>query len=274
MRSKEALESNLGAMQETIAQLRDIRRAVTIPQGRPLTNLILPRRYASSSVDRQVLLSEAKIIAGACGDYVSAAITEGSDKQTLRERWIDVLSEAIGTYRRTEQLSANKVHLRESSYWVFDHALNLMINPSFLAWDMLVHNNMGVEDLKKLIERKIGVIAPLSSDFLIASIFRSYLKRTEGETFNLYSMAVAVGEGRTVVHYAAADSPELSFYLDKAYVGSTGEAAYEALKDVFPNKVIHVPNKTRVKDVPSDVEWKSLPRGIQRKNLKPRNYNI
>jgi hypothetical protein len=254
-------DSNLSAVGETIRHLRDIRRAVTKPEKKPLREVFRrTTRYAPESLDRQSLLVEAEMLAIAGGDYL-AAFAGKNQEHFFREKWFDTVSDFARVYGNLNPLSVNEVPLTESSYWVLDHAFNLALDPNYLTWELLIHNNMGdSSDVKDLLDKNTGVVAPLSSDYLIAAIFRGYLEQNEGRAFRLHPMAIAVNGGISVLADRTLDLPEVAIYIDAIGNGQTAEIAYGLLQRIFPDKTIHKPNMLLADDIVPTFGWKAIPR--------------
>ncbi|MEK7551129.1 MAG: hypothetical protein AAB532_00830 [Patescibacteria group bacterium] len=257
--------NNVSAVGETLSHLRDIRSAVTRPEKRPLRKIFKHDvRYAPKPFDRQVMLVQAEMLAIAGGDYLAAEAGRNGESTVLRERWLDTLSDFSNTYTHLSPLSGNHDSLGNASYWVLDHAFNVDRDPNYITWELLIHNNGGnALDVSDLIDRKTGVVAPLSSDYLIAAIFRGYLDQNQGRTFDLYSIALGINHGITVLDASVfLGGNEFAIYIDGVGDGQTAQATYDSLQKMLPDKTIYQPNNLRLDQVVPTFEWQSIPRDM------------
>ena len=261
------IDGNLDAVGQTVQQLRDVRRAVTRPGRRPLKDVIKPStRYGFSGRERQVFLAEAGILGADMGNYFAAIASDNGQAKILREKWLDTLGQFNGRFNNLSPLSSsNGSNVEQMSYWILDHVLNVGAEPNYVAWELLAHNNMGeAAGIDEALGREVGIVAPLSTDFLIAAVFCGYLDQTHGKTFQLAPIAIAVDEGGTVLSIFTAHMKEVAIYIDGVGEGQTARAAYGMVKEIFSDRPIHKPVNKRMEDIIPTFKFKVLsrPRGM------------
>lgn len=124
----------------------------------------------------------------------------------------------------------------------------------FLSWDLTENNYLGASSLDELVEEDIGVIAPLSGDYMLTSVYSNFLKWHKDSTFDVEP--IIIGKVLKNPIYARNDDELLVFedkskigiYLDTKETGATSEAIYTFLKKSYANSNIEIvePNRDRV----------------------------
>lgn len=262
MSGKESLGEQLPVIESTLTQLRDIRRAVTLPQRKPLREIFTSGRYANNTYRRQYFMVEAEFLATAAGDSLAATAIHSEEEKILREKWMDTLSDFISSYKNIKPLNASVTNTQEMGFWVLDHVLNIEADPTYVQWDMFSYNNLGAQTIEELIVKQTAVVSPLSTDYLIATIYRGFYEQTQGEGFKLFPVALGVDKGRNVLSAGALleDSKELAIYLDGVGQGLTGQDLEAFLKGIFPGKIVHSPTTLQPEEVVPTFDWVSFPR--------------
>ena len=175
------------------------------------------------------------------------------------EKWQDLLLDAekqyllygTTTYAKTSilEVARNSIigrlrHIHIDSY----HTLH---------WDLLGNNNLGVESIGELINKDVGVISPLSGDYLMASVYSSYLRRTRGKSFPTRAAALSKDLSEIVLpvdgkgNLPFADKSIISIYIDTTETGDTARALLKKLQVVYSQKTIPTPNLERSEFTPS-----------------------
>ena len=120
------------------------------------------------------------------------------------------------------------------------------IDPKYqLYWDFFENNKLGVsiDDLQDM-----GIISPLSGDYLIASFYSSYLRRTRGKSFDTHTAALSKDLSVVVLpladgKYPFEDKSKIGIYIDTTETGNTARALLKKVQECYPEKTILPPKK-------------------------------
>ena len=245
-------DQELRDLNDTVINLRRIRTAATAHlQDGPVNKLFSRFRDSQppTNEDRQIMLLDAEVLAAAAGDFFATKISRVTNGQVEKQGWLDALSDTRASYKKVKPTTAARTKPIEVADIVVDHLRALSIDPMYvLNWELFTFNNVGATDIAELIKGHIGIISPLSGDFLVASTYCSYLDQINGKSFplkpsaptrNLEMVVLPVDEhGKGVFE----DLPEVAIYLDVYETGNTGLALIRSLKEAYPSHVVHEPD--------------------------------
>ena len=245
-------------MNETMLRLRRMRSSATMRGwsigvlakkfGLRLQGIIEPEHSPQES------LSDARQLADAAADFFATRISRTSNAKQEFQKWQDLLSDAQKQYRLYAVTTYARSKLVDAvAQTVIGRLRNLHIDPDYMMnWDCTVGNNLGIESTNELLERNIGVVSPLSGDYLSASTYQSYLRRTKGRTFPLTPAAMSGDLSHVVLLQGEdgslpfADKDEIGFFLDATETGNTGRALASHMSQLYPEKIVHKPIEEKV----------------------------
>lgn len=250
-------DEELTGMEETISSLRRMRSAAVTHA--PTLSLRIRRTFnhllggQEQIYQQQEALSHAEELANAAGDFFAAKISKTTQENTELEKWQDLLSDAGRYYRLYGAITYARTSLIEVvGYSIIGRLRNVHIDPNYmLQWDLLENNNLGADSIEKLVTQDIGVISPLSGDYLMASIYSSYLKRTRGKSFPTRAAALSKDLSVIVLPISAdgnvpfEDKSTIGIYIDTTETGETARALFRKLQETYPQKTVHKPKFER-----------------------------
>ena len=247
-------------MDRTMDTLRRMRTAAVMDKP---TLFLRVQKYLRKNlgeiVPPQEALSEAEKLADAAGDFFAARLTKAKRK-TEFDKWQDLLTDAQKKYTLYRATTFADTSLLESVGNSLIGRMHLMdIDPKYcLDRDLLQNNNFGAGNIKQLARKNIGVFSPLSGDYLMASTYSSYLRRTEGRTFPTRAAALSRDLSKLVLpldnnrNLPFLDKPEIGIYIDTTDTGKTSIALFEGLQKMYPEKSVHRPTFERTQFQPSE----------------------
>ncbi len=257
-------DEELIGMTKTISLLRKMRTAAVM--HKPTISLRV-RRILNHLLDgqeqiysQQEALLHAEELADASGDFFAAKLSKTTHGNTEFQRWQDLLSDAGRQY----SLYGTTTYARTSLGEVVGNSIigrlrNVHIDTKYmLQWDLLENNNLGADSIEELINQDIGVISPLSGDYLMASVYSSYLRRTMGKSFPTHASALSRDLSKIVLpvnadgHLPFEDKPAIGIYIDTTQTGDTARALFGMIQESYPQKTIHMPKFQRTEFVQSD----------------------
>ncbi|HLC75685.1 MAG TPA: hypothetical protein VJB82_01005 [Candidatus Peribacterales bacterium] len=245
-------------MNETMLRLRRMRSAATMHSwsigvlakkfGLRLRGIIEPEHSQQES------LSDAQKLADAAADFFAARISKTSAGKQEFQKWQDLLSDAQRQYRLYAITTYARSKLVDAvGQTVIGRLRNLHIDPDHMMnWDFTEGNNLGIESTDELLEKNIGIVSPLSGDYLSASTYQAYLRRTKGKTFPLTPAAMSGDLSHIVLLQGEdgslpfADKDEIGFFLDATETGNTGRALASHMSHLYPEKIVHKPIDEKV----------------------------
>lgn len=256
----------------TIQSLRRIRTAATWTENPIVVRVknllgvqIEDRSQAALSDAERVALSAANVLAGKLTSTLVG---------TEHEEWNDTLSDTARRYGKTGESTFARTTNLDVGLSRLDILKSLSVDPDhMLVWELTKANNLGAKSVDQLLAGKIGVFSPLSGDYLLANILRSYLERTRGKTYPLAPVASNSNLSRSVLPRKDGKLPfseqkEIGIFLDVVRSGKTGATVYTTLKESYPTHVVHEPPKRFVRFQPSR-KLLDARKQLQQKKLLP-----
>jgi hypothetical protein len=255
-------DEEIMSMPKTIELLRRMRSAaVSQPSIGICSKKALTRLFGGQEqiYSQQEALTHAEEIANAAGDFFAAKLSKTTRGNREFEKWQDLLHNKKRQYKLYGPTTYAKTDLGEVvGNSVISRMRNLDIDANhMLTWDLLENNNLGATTICELVDQDIGVISPLSGDYLMARIYSSYLQRKRGKSFPV--RAIALTKDLSVVNLPTNtdDSPvfedksAIGIYIDTNETGNTARKIFKYLNQHYPQKTIHPPKFEKVEFVPS-----------------------
>ena len=246
-------DKELIGMNETIHRLRKMRSAVVTPESSIPLRLKKAFNHLLGGQEKiylpQEVLEQAKELADAASDFFAAKLSRTNQRNKEFEKWHDLLSAADRQYH----LYGITTYARSSLRDVVGNSLigrmrHVYIDPDYmLNWDLLKNNHLGASSIEKLIEQDLGVISPLSGDYLMASFYSSYLRRTRGKSFSAHAAALSSDLSKVVLPVNASGKPAfkeksaIGIYIDTTATGNTAQALFTAIQAVYSGKKVYRP---------------------------------
>ncbi|MBS3169414.1 hypothetical protein J4210_02930 [Candidatus Woesearchaeota archaeon] len=251
----------IAAMPATLSLLRRMRSAAVTSEDSLFINF---KRSINSLFggNKQIYppqeaLEHAVELADAAGDFFAAKLSKTTQGKKEFEQWQDLLADAKRQYQLYGKMTSARTSLGEViGFALIGRLRALHIDPDYiLQWDLLQNNNLGVTSLGRLCQGDVGVITPLSGDYLLASTYRSYLQRTRDSSFPLHVAAQRRNLSTTILPLSLHDSLDnlsaVGIYVDTTQTGRTAQALYSALREILPEKTVHEPRFTKTKFTPN-----------------------
>ncbi len=201
----------------------------------------------------QEALAHAEELADAAGDFFAAKLSKTTHRKTEFEKWQDLLSDV----KRQYQLYGEMTYARTSVGEVVGNLIiarlrSLHIDPDYTVhWDLFKNNHLGANSIEELVRKDLGIISPLSGDYLMARVYRSYLQRTRIKSFPVHAAALSRDLSVLVLpttadgHLPFGDKSAIGIYLDTTETGNTARALFEHLQTTYPLKTVHEPKMER-----------------------------
>lgn len=123
---------------------------------------------------------------------------------------------------------------------------------------MFQFNSLGAQNLNELLNQRIGVAAPIATDYLVASAHNEFVRRfVDNRGFDLEPVALNRDLNRVVLHRNGGllpfqEASQLGVFVDFIGSSSTRTAAMMALQELYPDKIVHGFNWKRGAFVPSE----------------------
>ncbi len=248
-------DQELDDITNTISQLRRIRTASTIGLEKESNKIssFLNRIYRPVEVpspeERQLRLQDSEQLGIAAADFFVARVAQTSNGMHEREKWKDTLSDVTSTYKQYPATTYARTATTAVAVSTLQHLRYLSIDPSYLVnWDLFQLNNVGSRNTNELFSGKVGIISPLSGDYLMACTYRSYFDKTKGKIIQLKPAAGSLHLQEIVLPMNPDESnafenlPEIAIYLDVFKTGNTGRALLNSLHEAYPHHLIHEPD--------------------------------
>jgi hypothetical protein len=197
-------------------------------------------------------LLDAENLGRIAGNFISICLTDISDGKIELEEWLDAVADLRKKYRKYDQSTHIKSSVSESVNLMIRriNSLNKMPN-NIISWELTENNNFGTENVDELMSKDIGIISPLSSDYLMISIYNNYLEKTSGKMF-LVKPAALSSDLKDIVlpkcpndDFALRNVSEIGVFINIRSKGDTGRTLFEAIKKKYPGKTIHKPSEKR-----------------------------
>ncbi len=257
-------DEELIGMPKTISLLRKMRTAAVMHKPtislsvRKILNHLLGGQEQIYS--QQEALLHAEELADAAGNFFAAKLSKTTQGNTEFQKWQDLLSDAGRQYN----LYGTTTYARTSLGEVVGNSIigrlrNVHIDPKYMMqWDLLENNNLGADSIEKLVNQDIGVISPLSGDYLMASVYSSYLRCTIGKSFPTHAAALSRDLSKIVLpinadgHLPFEDKPAIGLYIDTTQTGDTARVLFRVVQEMYPQKTIHRPKFENTEFVQSD----------------------
>lgn len=256
-------DQELQGITDTVVHLRKMRTAAfeQEPQG--------VHRLFSHRIPQEVVLFDARELASNAGNFFAATVSHATDGRHEREAWLDGISMARRKYRGKEASTHAKTTPTDVGESMISKLRNLSIDPAYVVnWWIAIANNLGANSADDLIKRGVGVVSPLSGDYLMATTLRGYLDMTRGEAYPL-KLAIANRQPSLVIFERGEQGMpfdelrEIGIFQDIAQTGDTGRALHAALVKEYPSHTIFEP-KGRVEFKPSEKIVKAIGLSRQR----------
>lgn len=259
----------------TTLTLRRIRSTATGES--PKQGLLGRFRKDTPTIDSQDALMDAERLGIAAGNFMGARISNTLNGQLEHEEWQDILSDTQKRYEKYDTSTYTRTTMMDVvGNSILGRLRNLHIDPNYmLRWEFVIQNNLGVDHVNELSERGIGILSPLSGDYLLACAYSSYLDRKKGKAFNVRPAALSRNLDTVVLPKdknnlpALTGSSEIGIYLDAMETGNTGRALFEAISKEYGFKKIHAPKSTNAEFEPSSKIkefWKKAEKEAAQKN--------
>lgn len=247
-------DEDIIGMDRTVLQLRKMRSAITgdLPSAifrfRQMVKRALFQTDTRTETSEEILL-KAENLADAAGDFFAAHLSNITDGSHELELWQHKVSEAealYGMYKISTYARSSMSDVVGNS--IIGRLRNIHIDPEhMLHWDLVKNNNLGSTSVHDLIQKSdIGILAPLSGDYLMASTYSAYLRRTEGKTFPTKAVALNRNLTKIVLPEAFQEKSEIGLYIDTTETGNTSRVLFENIQNAYPGEKVHKPNMERV----------------------------
>lgn len=257
-------DRQLKGMTDTVVYMRKIRTAATADgssvssrTGRLMSILRISNpESVNTAKSREVILFDAERLGATAGNFFAARLSDTSSGNLELEEWQDTLSDVRKQYKKYKESTHTKYTKTETLEVVrktMPYRFRLLsIDPDYmLRWDLTLNNNLGAENADQLINNDIGVISPLSTDYIMSCTYSSYLQKTQDRTFLTKPAALSSDlrlvvlpkdkEGREVFELV----PEIGIYIDTTVTGNTGRLLFQAVKEAYPNQRVLEPRATK-----------------------------
>lgn len=225
----------------TVTQLRAMRTAAFPSHG------FLSRFQRTSPLPVQEIATDARNLSTTAGSYLALRASGLETGIREREELEHVIADVKTKYREYRPGSFTGTKSMDPAESIIDKLKTLSIDPDHaLRWELVESADFDVDSVADFLDREIGLVSPLSGDYLRGSIYRSFLFYTQDRTFP-YQMAIASIDLRSVVLEAGnlgrsfEELTEIGIYLDISASGSTGEAVYRAVSLAYPDKTVFEP---------------------------------
>ncbi|GEM_PF-2740734 len=256
-------EKELNGMSQTVSTLRRMRSAATLDKTtlglrmrKKINNLLGGKEKIYSP---QEALADAEELGYVAGDFFAAKLSKTTHGKTEFEKWQDLLSDAEKQYTLYgETTYAGTGIVEVAGQLLIGRMRTLHIDSQhMLEWDLLENNNLGAQSIQQLINQDVGIISPLSGDYLMSSIYSSYLQRTRGNSFAIRPAALSEDLTDLVLpldkksNFPFENKSAIAIYVDTIATGNTAKALFKHLQGLYPQKIIP-PNLKRKEYYPSD----------------------
>lgn len=254
-------ERELPVVGSTLVNLRKI-RAVAAPSD--------ARLFYKSSPYPAEAIGDAVNLSLAAGNYLALRAADLGNGRVEKEIWQDELSSVEKKYSGQRPVTSANTTAEEVSLSIIDRVQTLSVDPNHLLnYEFSKANNFGVEDLIELLDREVGVVSPLSGDYLRGMIYRQFVLLTQGRTFPLKLALASNRLRRVMLEIGNLGQPieevsDIGIYLDAIESGRTGESVYKATKLAFPEQVVYEPPINRPELVPSKKMIRARNSGLMR----------
>ncbi|MDO8555612.1 MAG: hypothetical protein Q7R96_00370 [Nanoarchaeota archaeon] len=246
-------DRDIEGMGETVVILRRMRNAATLhtPSLSMRIHRCLNHLFGGTEEihTQQTALADAETLAQAAGDFFAAKISKTTHHTDEFQKWQDLLFDANNQYLLYTPMTYAQTSLNEVvGYSLIGRMRNTRIDPSYmLTWDLLKNNNLGTNSIRELLNENIGIISPLSGDYLMACFYSSYLQRTKGKSLSVHAAALSKDLTTLTLPKDAQgnnpfmNKPCIGIYIDTTETGNTAEALFQGLQTIYQGKKIHTP---------------------------------
>ncbi|MBI2632124.1 hypothetical protein HYW75_03910 [Candidatus Pacearchaeota archaeon] len=228
-------DEEITSIPKTVEVLRRMRTAATMQKPKLVTRAItkLNNFFGGQGqiYSQQEALLYAERLADAAGDFFAAKLSRTTQIKQEYEKWQDLLLEAekrLVVYRPTTFIGTSLREVVGKS--IIGRLRHIAVDSHHtLQWDLLENNNIGATTVEELINENVGVFSPLSGDYLMATFYSSYLRRTRGKTFLTRAVALDknLGEVFFPLDYEGkipfSDKPSIGIYIDTTETGASWE---------------------------------------------------
>jgi hypothetical protein len=249
-------DQQLISLDNTVKQLRRTRTVATSPDSEKGFVGRLLHRNESTPIDRQAVLLDARNLANNASDFFAAKISQSSDGEYEFELWQDTLSDSEKRYKGKQTTYARTQPVEVGLSMISTLRLLTVDKYSIMKFWLADYNNLGITSPNELDNSRIGVVAPLSGDYLMASLLRNMLLRSGKEGFPLRLAAlnskldnILFEEGQMGEDFK--NLPAIGIFLDAIQTTNTGNIIYAAVHEQFPTKDIYKPKITSTEFKPS-----------------------
>lgn len=257
-------DQELIAMEATVVSLRKIRTATTTKPEEQKKGIIkffpLVRESRSRlpQKDKEVVLFDAEKLANTAAYFFALKISKTASGDREKQEWQDTLSDTNKKYGKLSPTTYARTTKQDVTVSLVGHLRHLSIDPSYmLKWDLLQANHLGAQTIEQLVDGTIGVISPLSGDYLLANTYSKYLELLKKKKFPVKPAACSSdltfivlpvdSEGKNIFGHLS----QIGIYLDAVDTGNTGKALYQFLKQVYPTHIVHEPIAQKIEFIPS-----------------------
>lgn len=243
-------DRDLQGITDTVVYLRKMRTAAFEKEPEGIRALFVHR------IPQEVVLFDARELASNAGNFFATTISHATDGRHEREAWLDRISLARRKYKGKETSTHAKTVPTDVGQNTISKLRDLSIDPAYVVnWWITLANNLGANSTDDLIQRGVGVVSPLSGDYLMATTLRSYLDMTRGGAYPL-KLAIANRDVSSVIFERGeqgmpfGELREIGIFQDVAQTGETGRALHAALAKAYPSHTVFEP-RGRVEFEPS-----------------------
>jgi hypothetical protein len=196
--------------------------------------------------NKDLVLLDAEKLGTTMADFVASRLTNTSDGKKELEEWQDTLSSMKSEYKQYKVSTYSKTNIIGATIAL--RLRNLKSNPNImLNWDLTINNNLGAGSIDELIEKDIGIISPLSTDYLIVTSYSSYLMRARDRSFMVKPAALNQDLTKAALPKESGGNrffekyKEIGVFIDTTNTGKTGERLYNSVKKEYQDKVVYKP---------------------------------
>lgn len=193
----------------------------------------------------EVPIGNAQGLAVAAGNYLALRATNLDNGRQEREEWQDILSDVSRFYAQEKGTSFTRNDPSGAALSVYKTVNQLTVCTDVsLGWMFSAKNNFGYNAINRLLDSFVGVVAPLSGDYLQATFYRAYFALTRDRTFPLKLAVPSAKLRRVLLQRGNLGKPfdeieEIGIFLDIVETGETGRSVYNSLKKEYPDKLIY-----------------------------------
>jgi len=233
-------------MTESHKDPRRVRHALELTRRMHSAALSVPESDTEGGTKRQAILDHAEQLTVVTAKLIVAPIA-GSSQQEARDRFATTIGELNSRYNGFPQYSHSEARARKSVNKLLADAQGLNRD-----WETFVTNHYANRNeipipLATLLSSGVGIIAPLTTDFVRSTLHRVFINeiaRSSG-CFDLKPAAVNARRGYVVLPKKPDGEPSfrdkgiIGIFVDDRNTGSTARVVFEAVKSEYHTKTVY-----------------------------------